>query len=99
MYASDRNAFEKWSILELCKNAEFIYTYGLGGCQDKILGTWEYRDGLVILGLNSEYFDVSYHVPNLDGSEWRITTRGIKPKRNIDNGCFIENSGHRRILN
>jgi hypothetical protein len=99
VYASDRNAFEKWSILELRKDDEFIYAYGLGGCQDKIEGTWDYRNGMVILGLDSKYFAVSYHVPNLDSSEWRISTRGTKPKRNIDNGCFTENSIHRKILN
>lgn len=99
VYVSKKNKFEKWSILGLNENHIFNYKYGLGGCQDKIEGIWDYHYKTVILSLHPKYDTVFYHVPNLDQSEWKITNRGLWPTKKIDNGCFIEEGKHLKISN
>lgn len=40
VYKSNRNGFEKWSVMTLKPDKTFIYEYGLGGCQGRITGKW-----------------------------------------------------------
>ena len=93
-YISTDSKFEKSSELLLDSDSAFIYSYILGGCQDKINGTWTIKNGNIVLHTQVKDAAVKYHTPYLNNTVWTIKKNGVKPQEIIDNGCFKEGALH-----
>ena len=93
-YISKDTKFEKTSILILTNDSTFVYSYMLGGCQDKINGNWTIVNNSIVLQTKTNSDTVLFHTPDLNKISWTTTKNGIKPNEIIDNGCFKESSLH-----
>ncbi|WOK07741.1 hypothetical protein RT717_03770 [Imperialibacter roseus] len=111
-YYSGNNGFENWSIVQLSADGTFTYSYGVGGCQGIVKGSFmvvgsrisftndkEYLSGQSNQPTSSDSLTVFVGTPvypDLSLTDWRIGKRFIKPLDTVDAGCIRESSKHRR---
>ncbi len=83
-------------MLTLKADSTYEYSYGVGGCQDKIIGRWSIDTDHVHLVLPLRQDIVRYHKPNLENIHWIYRNGSLRPSAEIDNGCFKEIGVHRK---
>lgn len=57
VYKSEKNGFEKWSVMTLKPDYTFIYGYGLGGCQGRITGKWTNEKNILKFINDNEFLE------------------------------------------
>ncbi|MEP1033619.1 hypothetical protein [Ekhidna sp.] len=110
-FSSVNNKFERWSVMTLDQNGTFIYSYGVGGCQAKVTGTFSVDNSMLKFVNDSEFASkvntedmttdsLTYNIgtplyPDLSLVDWKIGKNFIKPLNSVDSGCLVESGKHK----
>ena len=69
IYKSEKNNFEKWSIMNLKSDYNFIYEYGIGGCQGIITGKWRIENKRIKFINDNQFINNENNKPNEENKE------------------------------
>ncbi|NME72968.1 hypothetical protein [Flammeovirga aprica] len=99
----DRKGLEQHSTLTLKNNYDFIYSYGVGGCQGEVKGKWSINDNQLLEFKSEIDFNSSSSsnltpcYPDLNSGHWKVTKRGLVLQKVMDCACWKVKGLHQKV--